>query len=228
MLKISTYMMMAAVAVVSSNFSVAQDCGSCASCSSGGYAADSNFSYPGASCGCGGRGGRMAHHREKLDAMRAESAKITARNDAWPKPFACADRQVYHDIFSPMIDQGFEEQCCLSNEHFDASTNELNQFGVSTVAGIMQNMPSNHKHVFIHRDSDQDISQARLNSVNSMVRMMYGQMAPNAQVAFSNKQPSSVPGVRAETITNLFNANTPKPIIPISQGQQSVGQSVGN
>ena len=92
---------------------------------------------------------------------------------------------------------------------------------------IMQNMPSHRKQVFINRDVDETISQARWEAVNSTVRTFYGQVAPNAQIAFSNRLPSSVSGAWAETISNKYLLAAPKPIIPISSGKQTVASSVG-
>ena len=37
--------------------------------------------------------------RAKLDHARAYSDKVVARNQAWPKPFACADRQLVDAFF---------------------------------------------------------------------------------------------------------------------------------
>ena len=125
-----------------------------------------------------------------------------------------------------MIDNGFEEQCILTSAHFDPQTNELNSFGLHTVAGIMQNMPSTRKQVFIHRDVDAAVSEARYNSVDSIVKTYYGQVAPNAQIGFSNKMPASVPGIRAETIAKLYTEGAPAPIIKVSSGNDSVQKAV--
>lgn len=221
MLKFQSFLTLASAVLILGSGALAQDCSTC-----GGSFGSSQFGYPstGGSCGCGVGGGS---HHERMDAIRAENAKITARNDAWPKPFSCADRQLYQEIWAPMIDQGFEEQCLLSSEHFDASNHTLNRLGMSAVAGIMQNMPSHRKHVFINRDIDETVSQARWEAVNSTVRTYYGQIAPNAQVAFSNKQPSSVSGAWAEAISNKYLLAAPAPVIPISSGKQTVASSVG-
>ena len=222
MLRLNSLIMMAAAALWMSGSCQAQNCQSCSS----------DFGYPagGSQCGgcgsCGGYGSGFSGDHPKLDQMKALNNKVCARNDAWPKPFDCADRQLYFTMWQPMIDKGFEEQCVLMSVHFDPKTHELNKFGQSTVAGIMQNMPTSRKQVFVNRDIDGKISQARLNSVQKMVGTFYGEIAPNAQVAFSNMVPSSIKGNRAETINKLFIEGAPAPIIPISSGSNSVANSV--
>ncbi len=171
MLRLNSLMMMAAAALWISGSCQAQNCQSCSS----------DFGYPtGVSQygGCGDCGSGNSGNHPKLDQMKALNNKVCARNDAWPKPFNCADRQLYFTMWQPMIDRGFEEQCVLISAHFDPETHELNRFGQTTVAGIMQNMPTSRKKVFVNRDIDSNISQARLNSVQKMVGTYYGQIAP--------------------------------------------------
>jgi hypothetical protein len=223
MSKINSLFVLASAVVMLSGTAVAQDCGSCgrASCG-GGYS--SAFGYPGStSVGHGGHGS----HREHLQSMRAEHHKIAARNDAWPKPFDCADRQLYHSMFTSMIDGGFEEQCVLCASHFDSESNELNAFGKHAVAGIMQNMPSHRKQVFVTRDSNERVSAERLANVDSVIKTYYGQVAPNASVTYSTKQPASVTGIRADMISQKFVEGQPSPNIPIAAGGGSVSASVG-
>ena len=210
MLKTNSLIWMAAAALMIGTNGFTQDCGSC-----GG-----DFGYSNASVtGCrGGRGFHQRHHELNQQVM--------ARNDAWPKPFDCADRQLYFSIWSEMLRQGVEQQCVLSEAHFDSETNELNSFGLHTVAGIMQNMPTKHKHVFINRGADQMVSEVRLQNVQSVVSTFYSQIAPQAQVAFSSKIPSSVSGQRVEGINKLFYENQAVPVIPISSGSESVASSV--
>ena len=90
----------------------------------------------------------------------------------------------------------------------------------------MQNMPTSRKKVFVNRDIDQSISQARLNNVNNVSALITARLLPDAEVAFSNLMPSSIKGNRAEVINKLFIQGAPTPIIPISSGSQSVSSSI--
>ncbi len=215
MLKTNTLLFVAALATFAGADCLAQDCASCNS---------SSFSYP--SQDGYDTYGRPQQGHAKLDHWKHINHKVMARNDAWPKPFDCADRQLYFQIWNPMINGGFEEQCVLMSAHFDPDTNELNRFGLHTVAGIMQNMPSTHKKVYVNRDVEDSITDARIRNVESVVKTFYSQVAPNASVAVSRKLPASVRGNRAEKINSLFIGSAPTPIIPISSGSESVSQSI--
>jgi hypothetical protein len=200
----------------------------------------SSFGYPSASygdCGdpgCGTCGGRQQGDHPRMDAMRAHHDelhayyhKIYGRNDAWPMPWNCADRQLYFQIWDPMVDQGFEEQCVLSSAHFDPQTNQLNKFGQHAVAGIMQNMPSTRKHVFVHREGDEQLNAARLAAVTDTINTFYGQQLDGPpRVSFSTRLPNTISGAQAEGINRLWFEKMPSPIIPISSGE-TVNSAVG-
>lgn len=216
----------------------AQGCSDCAAATS---VVEGSFAYPAGSsvngCGCatadGASGDRHGNHpridslKDKHEHAKKNCARVIARNEAWPMPFNCADRQLYFSFWEPMIDQGFEEQCVLTSAHFDAETHELNSFGNHTVAGIMQNMPSTRRKVFVHREVDVESNNARLAQVKKTIDTFYGQSGP-AAVEFSTKLPIKLRGNKAEAISRLWFENQPTPVIPISSGGDSVGSSVGS
>ena len=188
---------------------------------------------PGCSGGCaaggvGGVGGCQFANELKARSAHARMIhdRVSARNQAWPKPFDCADRQLYFSIWEPMIDQGFEEQCVLTAAHFDPSTNQLNKFGQHAVAGIMQNMPSSRRTVFIHRDNNHQISELRRSAVRDTIQTFYGNSGP-ANIAFSQKRPVTTHGLKAAAIQDSLLGNLPTPVIPISSLGQDVNSSVG-
>jgi hypothetical protein len=146
------------------------------------------------------------------------NAKVCARNRAWPKPFDCADRQLYFSIWEPMIDAGFEKHCTLTDAHFDPETGELNKYGQSAIAGIMQNMPRHRKTVFIHRDIDQQVSDQKMNVVRETIQTWYGPEAATS-IAFTDKMPTRTSGSQTETINRLYNEGTPPPLLPVATGQ---------
>ncbi len=217
----------AGVSMVSADC-LAQDCNSC------GQSQVGTFGYPSPVYGSvvdgNGRGIGSGGHMDEFKARWAHtqeiSAKVVARNQAWPKPFNCASRQLYFSMWEQMIDQGFEEQCVLSSSHFNQETNELNSFGNHAVAGIMQNMPTVRRKVFIHQDVNESVNQARMQTVQNTINTFYGNSGP-ADVAFSNKTPVTLRGTTAEGIFKLSGENQPTPVIAISSGE-TVGSAVGN
>ena len=176
--------------------------------------------------GGGGGGGCIGggQLKAKCAQQRAINQRITARNDAWPKPFACADRQLYHDFWGRQIDQGWEEQCVLNSAHFKTETNELNKFGQQAVAGIMQNNPSHRRTVFIQRDANDFLNQARRATVQDTINTFYGQ-TNNAQVAFSSKRPVTTSGTRGAQIQEQWFGAQAVPAIAVGSGD-SVSASV--
>ena len=225
-------MLCAAVATLASIGSqgeaVGQGCSAC-----GGSQA---FGFPSQNAGCAsgkcGLGGGHGHGhgngqlRANLDQAQQRNNLVSARNDAWPKPFTCIDRQLYESQWGKYIDAGYERQCVLSSIHFEKDTNELSQFGRTIVSGLIQNMPQARKTVYIHRDGDQQRSQERLDNVRQSIEYMFGHRTP-AQVAFSTQEPVRVSALRVETLQALEAQATPVPIIPIASGTTSVQSAAG-
>jgi len=175
----------------------------------------------------GHHGGLFSELKAKCRHQQAINNRIEARNAAWPKPFACADRQLYFSFFDPMINRGHEEQCVLTSAHFDSESNELNQFGQTAVAGIMQNMPSNRRQVFLNRDANNQISLARKENVEQTIRTFYGNSGP-PRVAFSDKRPNTTTGNKGAWIADNWLNNQATPAIPVSVGGGVAGAVSGN
>lgn len=221
--------------MVISGESLAQDFG-CASqgCASGncGAVGQPYFGYPAGGSGydsqgcnsCGATDGRCScaqHIREHWAHSKEMNARVAARNRVWPKPFDCADRQLYFSIWEPMIDAGYQKHTTLTQAHFSSDTNELNRYGQSAIAGIMQNMPRHRKTIFIHRDVDQQLSDHRMNIVRDTIQTWYGPQA-STSIAFTDQMPSRTNGDRAEVINRLYSGGTPPPLLPVATGQSGV------
>lgn len=223
LVKIRSWIMVAAIAMTgvctAGDAVVGQDCGSCSTCSD-----TAVFGYPSGCCG-GGVGGHRDAHRAQREANQQRRQLVAARNDAWPKPFDCLDRQTYFSMWRPFVEAGYERHCVLSSVHFDRDTNELNDYGRTMLAGIIQNMPQARKTVFIHQDTDLETSQARMDHVRSTINGTYGHMT-SAQVAFSNELPFQAPANRLEVLSELEFDNVPTPVIPIATGTNSVSSSI--
>ena len=181
------------------------------------------FGYPAtgeAACNTGGNYGghhpRFEEFKRHWDHTMREAEKVEARNGAWPRPFACADRQLYFGFWEPMINSGFRAQSTLSNAHFDEE-NELNGLGKATIAMIMNRMPEGQRNVFIHRSGEQKASDARLAHVKDVVATWYAGRG-DSQIAFTDTMPVMGNGSRYETINRAYFENTPPPIIAVATG----------
>ncbi len=218
----ATVAMIATISLASITFA---QCGSCGT-------GDVAFGYPGGSCSTCSTGqgfaGRAGHQhgeylKAKLEHAKQINAKVSARNQAWPKPFTCADRQIYTAMWAPMVKAGFADQTTITAVHFEEG--KLTRYGKQQIAGIMRNMPQNHKVVYVQRDGDQATTQERYNQVQEVVSMFYGQAG---RVALTDRNPINQTGTRAaKTTENYYNAIAP-PIIPVADGTSTVGSSVSN
>ena len=227
-------MLCATVATLASfsmqNQVVGQGCSTCGGAPTFGFPAHKGCGAGGCGskgCGAGGCGLGDGHLRESIHEGLERSALIAARNDAWPKPFNCADRRVYENVWGKYIDAGYERQTVLSSTHFDSETGELNDFGRTIVSGLLQNMPESRKGLFVHRDGDADRSQQRMDNLREYIQYNYGQNTAS-RVAFSNELPMRGSGLRVERLQSLEFEATPVPIIPIASGTTSVTAGIGN
>ena len=188
-------------------------------------------STTGCDCDTGGFGGRffsgyrLEGWRSKLDHNRKLNQKIVARNDAWPKPFECLDRQSYHNVWLPLLDAGYEQHSILSDNFFDPETNELNRLGIHRVAGVMQNLAGNRKAVYVTRHANPQINEARLAAVQQTIQTYYGQLGA-ARVALTDRQPWVTSGIDTEVMNSKRIDAFPSPMIQIGTGG-SVAGSVG-
>jgi len=185
-----------------------------------------NESFGGATGGCGKCGGCL-HGGRCLQNIKSHFAHLKsiqqrdfARNQAWPKPFKCADRQLYFSIWEPMLERGFRTNCLLTDRHFDADTNNLNQAGIAKVAGIYKNAPTAQKVALVQNLGNQAVVDARLNSLRSTIDQWYGSGA-FTEVAATEIFPTQFSGARVHALQTLSSDETPVPAIPVATGTGS-------
>ena len=195
----------------------AQDCSSCAS-SAG------SFSYPVASSSCGHHGcrlknghghghGHINEFKERLHHQAAINSKITARNDAWPKPFSCWDKRDYYQTWNVMLNSGSEVHGVLDNNFF-TEENTLNRIGIDRVAGIVLNLPANERTVFVSRTTDQVVDQARVTAIRDMIATYYSHRGV-VDVQLSDKLPQTAAASEKLAIYNRRKEERPRTVLPV-------------
>lgn len=214
-----------------------QGCASCASAGGGCQSGGCSFGYPGgsgggcSSCGCGlggklagGIGGRLGHHNGPLRQHASHLMDIHrrdyARNQAWPKPFDCADRQLYFSIWNPMLESGSRWNCIFTAGHFDNDTNSLNDAGISKLRDIYRNNPIGEKIALIQTGGNHGVADARLQSLRSTIDKYYGS-GSFTEVAMATEFPSTFQGRRVETLNRIYQDQTAPPLIPVASGTGS-------
>lgn len=177
------------------------------------------FGYPQDCSSCQGNCVSNYVHecKDRWDHAMRQAAKIEARNDAWPRPFDCADRRNYYSHWETMFQRGFQYQATLTSAHFNED-NELNGLGKSTLAMIMNNMPIGTRNVYILRTGDEVASQERLDHVQDVYQTWYATRNTDTQIAFSDEAPVPGRGNRYETINRSYFDNTPAPVIAVATG----------
>lgn len=196
------------------------------------------FGYPagGSACAGGGCGGGLSHGAQqrafgygqisdRFEVTQEQNSKIYARNEAWPKPFACASRQHYHNLFNPMYDAGWEDQNMLTSVHFDKD-GELTRYGRQQISGMMLNMPRARRVIFIQETSNVGETQARAAKVRNVINTWYSQRGGMVQV--SNRTPATMNGTTAVNITEQAQSSAPAPVIPIANSGGTVASAIGN
>ncbi|QEG22510.1 hypothetical protein [Mariniblastus fucicola] len=192
------------------------------------------FGYPagGAACGTGcGDASIAAQQRsfgygqmsDRFKATQVQNEKIHARNAAWPKPFACASRQVYHNIWRPMYDAGYEDQNILTGVHFDQD-GELTRYGKNQISGMMMNMPEARRTIYVQETADSAETNSRVAKVQDVIQTWYSQRG--GMVRVSSRTAVTMSGVRAVDITDKATSSAPAPVIPIADGASGVSSAV--
>ena len=198
----------------------------CASGNCGGV----GFGYP----GTGGASHFLGGHRhngpfkQHVHHLKEIHRRDFARNQAWPMPFNCADRQIYHEIWNPMIERGIRWNCVFTSQHFDPETNQLNSAGKAKVRGIFRNSTLDQKMALVQDSGDSAVVRMRLASLRTVIDKWYG-TDTFTEIAQAPEFPGGFAGSRAQSINFQYIEQTPSPTIPVATGTGSTSDvGVGN
>jgi hypothetical protein len=151
-----------------------------------------------------------------------------ARNQAWPKPFDCADRQLYFSIWETMFESGYRWNCIFTANHFNVDTNTLNEAGRSKLAGIFKNNPIGQKVALVQNEGNSGVVDARLENLRSTIDKWYGSNSFE-QIALSSEFPTMFNGGRVHELNRKSLDETPPPVIPVASGSGATSDiDVGN
>lgn len=190
------------------------------------------FGYPSGGCSTGscgqaavGHGGGLAsgEFRARMDATQAQNDKIYARNEAWPKPFACASRQLYHNLWTPMFAAGWEDQNILTSTHFNEK-GELTSYGKQQISSMLANMPERNRTIYVQKTGDPNRTQMRLAAVENTIQTRHPHRSGNVQA--SARTPQTLPGWRAVDIIEKASSSAPSPTIPIANASTGINSAV--
>lgn len=147
---------------------------------------------------------------------------IYQRNQAWPKPFVCWDRNAYFNIWNQMYTSGLAGECTLSDAHFDPETGNLNSMGERKIEVIFRNLPEAHRGVLIAESRDPIQNNQRLEVARKAISQWYGE-GYASQVALTGRVPEPASGARVYAVNTGYQASLPPPTINNSAGSGSTG-----
>jgi hypothetical protein len=167
---------------------------------------------------CGSDASWLQRCQAHWDLTKQHADLIYQRNDAWPKPFQCYDRQAYHSIFAVMTQRGWQCECTLTSDHFDPQTQELNRAGKAKIQGIMTNLPEVARQVHIYQDSTPEVAKARMENVRAEIQTSFMSSA-EPQLAITLYKPHGMNGSLVEDVQKRFVENLPDPAVPAAKTQ---------
>ncbi len=135
------------------------------------------------------------------------------RNNCWPEPFVCPDRQAVRAPFNVMVHNGWQLQNTVSNHHFEEESGELTIAGKNKIFWILNHAPKQHRVVYVQKSRDPEITVQRL----QMVQALAGVYAPEGTLAMVQATINEPPGWTAErvgSVTRAFESSAPAPQLP--------------
>ena len=139
----------------------------------------------------------------------------TRRNNCWPNPFVCPDRQAVRTPIALMVAKGWERQNMLGDHHFEPSGGQLTEAGRLKVRWIVEEVPRHHRAVFVRRAETPEETAARIDVVQEeSIRLARGGDLP--PVLETTLGPGGWPASRVDAIGRKFESSTPDPRLPES------------
>lgn len=150
------------------------------------------------------------------------------RNNSWPEPFVHMDRESVRAPFYTMVANGWRKQNMLSDHHFEEDTARLTKAGELKVYWILNQVPPQHRTIFVQRGMTPDVTTARVDSVQQIAQRMLpaGELPA---VVETNLPADGRPADVVDAINRSFMKNSRAPMLPASSsGGTSGGGSGGS
>lgn len=154
--------------------------------------------------------GRLVHQVAE-DSLKAKN---------WPDPYVQRDRDATRLAFTTMVEKGWKRQNILGDVHFDGGTDNLNMAGRSKIRRILFQGLRSRRDLFICRADTKETTDSRLNSVETYVTQLIGNVPNAPRVAVTNLPPAGWPAHLIDTIFRKYDATMPDPRIPEDRDAQ--------
>jgi hypothetical protein len=143
------------------------------------------------------------------------------RRQCWPEPFNGPDRAVTRMPFAIQVNNGWRRQNMLGEFHFDAG-GQLTEAGRNKVRWILTTCPQQHRFIYIHIADKNDITMARMASVQQVAAEITPDNVP--PITLTSIAEGGAPADQVDLISRKYQATTPAPRLPAaSSGDSSAG-----
>lgn len=156
-------------------------------------------------------------HRVELDIHR---------NNSWPEPFPAPDRAATRAPFGLMAAKGWQLNCTLSDQDFDAETHVVNRTGAAKIQTVLRNASQERRAVYVLVGRDKEATAARVDSVQREIagKILDGPMPP---VMITDLRPETTPAEDVAGVMERYQANQRPPVLPAASGGQGGGGGTG-
>jgi len=141
------------------------------------------------------------------------------RNNCWPAPFVCPDRQAVREPFVRMVAKGWTRENTLGDHHFEPETGKLTYAGVLKVRKILLLGPIEHRTIYVYRAMKPEETAARVDAVQQLAAdtLRTGQLPA---VLETNLPAPGWPADQVDNVSRRYRATMPDPRLPAASGEQ--------
>jgi hypothetical protein len=155
----------------------------------------------------------------------ADVARDWKRCNCWPHPFVYPDRQAVREPFVGMIDNGWQRQNILADQHFEEGKAVLSDAGQQKIRWMLIDAPRYHRVAYVRKTISPSLTSARVEAVYKFV----AEIAPDAEPLPVLETTVSAQGHPAEQVDLIQRGAIkamPAPKLPDASG--AGGNSGGN
>jgi hypothetical protein len=132
-----------------------------------------------------------------------------ARNNSWPDPFICRDRELVSGPLQATVANGWKRQCLLQAYHFD-ETSQLTQAGQRKLEWVLTQAPVQRRALFVQRSQNPEVTAARVETVTRAAsRLSNASQVP--QIVETDRVDEGWPAQEVDDVAKAYQKTTPDP-----------------
>ncbi|MBN2022903.1 MAG: hypothetical protein JW809_08910 [Pirellulales bacterium] len=139
------------------------------------------------------------------------------RNNCWPDPFVCPDRQAVREPFVRMVAKGWVRQNTLGEHHFEPENGKLTYAGVLKVRKILLEGLPEHRTIYVYRALKPGETAARVDAVQQLAAetLRTGELPA---VLETDLPAPGWPADQVDGVSRRYQATMPDPRLPAATG----------